>query len=105
MARPKKKAVTQTPLRLRELQDQSESEIRRVVSYLHSRILELEQDADWADDPVVENMPPLLRGLVKYLAEEFLDEDPDENSYLELQGEEDHEEEQDEEEQVDELEF
>jgi len=84
-----------------ELADQNEADLRALISFQASRILELEQDADWAEDNRGETLLPLLRGLVKYLSEEFLDEDVSESEVPVV----DPDDEEEEEETNDELDF
>ena len=94
MARTSKKKPIQHKSIL-EMSDLGDSELRVLLAYQASQIQELERDPDLSENG--EQLLPILRGLAKYISEEFLGEDmSDVSDHLkEMSEEEDEDEEED----------
>lgn len=91
MARSKKKQPIIHHKSLIEMADLGDEDLRILLAHQASQIQELEKDPELSENG--ELLLPMLRGLVKYLTEEFLGEDmSDVSDHLKDFGEEEDEE-------------
>lgn len=94
MARSKKKLPVVHHKSIIEMTDLGDEDLRILLAHQASQIQELEKDPELSENG--ELLLPMLRGLVKYLTEEFLGEDmSDVSDHLKDFDDEDEEDEED----------